>query len=1039
MKNPALKKSNAPIVFVCHSFGGLVVKKLVMKARAGRDLNEVKGAFLDRIAGVVFLATPHDGSALATLANIFGWTVTDTIRDLIANSSKLGNLSDDYRDAVDADGKRIRHLIYYEKEGVASIAGSFVGRVAGGVAGDLVVKALRPFAPKVVSTGSANPGLAGADRVPIARDHINICKIATRIDQVYEGVVDFLENVLKERSPSMREIAEETKDDTTAILEHVDYLTRKLRPTTTQNEALATDLAKAKADLDAPETPTNIDLGILRTCRRATQAFCDDYLVSEIGEMPFGGRDSELARLDAWLTSPKAAPRMLITGPAGRGKSALLVRWMKSIQERSHIPEYGWEFAFMPISIRVGTNRSEIYWAGLASRLAEITHASIELDSRRDAESFKGIVADQLNAIAEIKQRAIVVIDGLDEALQGSFDPSVLPRLLPPNLRVLLSARWQLGDVDSTGWLNRLEWERSVCVEKFELDPFTIEKIADVLIKLGAPTDVMAQEPELVARRHTLTQGEPLLVRYYAEDLSKTGHERPRITKADLNDLKPGFEAYFERWLSQLEKQWVDENIHINRKEVDQVLSILAYALGPIESKDFVALMQSVHDTKKFLIEREIMKPLRRFIIGNGKPNSGYVLSHSKIGEYLLGERFAAHVDFLSNGFVGWGQANVRALNSGRKAPADASRYALQFLSAHFSKVNLSINEWMELVEDGWRKAWEHFEGVPRGFARDVQTAWTAVRSQSALSTTIGVQWRCALALSSIRSVGINIPDTLLCAAVSHGRLSIRQAIHFSEISRSDVDLFQQLFQLTNLSPSQSSVLNSTLFMVAQMIGDRKSRAEALSSLAPHLSGEQKAAALADALSSAMAIGAEKPRAEALTSLAPHLSGEQRTTVLAAALAAAETIGGEPSRVRALASLAPYLSGEQRATVLTDALKSAMAIGAEKSRAEALASLAPYLSAEQVSDALVSAMAIGDGKSRAEALASLAPYLSTKQVADALVSAMAIGDGKSRTEALASLAPYLSAEQVADALVSAMAIGDGKSRAEALTSLARTG
>jgi hypothetical protein len=272
MKNPALKKSNAPIVFVCHSFGGLVVKKLVMKARAGRDLNEVKGAFLDRIAGVVFLATPHDGSALATLANIFGWTVTDTIRDLIANSSKLGNLSDDYRDAVDADGKRIRHLIYYEKEGVASIAGSFVGRVAGGVAGDLVVKALRPFAPKVVSTGSANPGLAGADRVPIARDHINICKIATRIDQVYEGVVDFLENVLKERSPSMREIAEETKDDTTAILEHVDYLTRKLRPTTTQNEALATDLAKAKADLDAPETPTNIDLGILRTCRRATQS-----------------------------------------------------------------------------------------------------------------------------------------------------------------------------------------------------------------------------------------------------------------------------------------------------------------------------------------------------------------------------------------------------------------------------------------------------------------------------------------------------------------------------------------------------------------------------------------------------------------------------------------------------------------------------------------------------------------------------------------------------------------------------------------------
>ena len=89
------------------------------------------------MAGVVFLATPHDGSILATLASTFGWVVTDTMRDLIANSAKLGNLSDDYRDYVAANDSRIRHLIYYENEGVG------IGRV--------------------VTSGSANPGLAGAD------------------------------------------------------------------------------------------------------------------------------------------------------------------------------------------------------------------------------------------------------------------------------------------------------------------------------------------------------------------------------------------------------------------------------------------------------------------------------------------------------------------------------------------------------------------------------------------------------------------------------------------------------------------------------------------------------------------------------------------------------------------------------------------------------------------------------------------------------------------------------------------------------------
>jgi hypothetical protein len=64
---------------------------------------------------------------------------------------------------------------------------------------------------------------------------------------------------------------------------------------------------------------------------RTTKAFLDEYLVSETGEVPFGGRDSELARLDDWLFDPNAAPRMLVTAPVGRGKSALLVHWMKSL------------------------------------------------------------------------------------------------------------------------------------------------------------------------------------------------------------------------------------------------------------------------------------------------------------------------------------------------------------------------------------------------------------------------------------------------------------------------------------------------------------------------------------------------------------------------------------------------------------------------------------------------------------------------------------------------------------------------------------
>src|SRR5437773_2242570 len=141
--------------------------------------------------------------------------------DLIANSAKLGNLSDDYRDYVAANG-RIRHLIYYENEGVG------IG--------------------KVVTSGSANPGLAGAERVPIGRNHINISKMADRKDQVYEGVLAFLEDALKPRVPTPRETLDALQDDTSAIRENVERLTPELSISATQKEALVAELSKVKAE-----------------------------------------------------------------------------------------------------------------------------------------------------------------------------------------------------------------------------------------------------------------------------------------------------------------------------------------------------------------------------------------------------------------------------------------------------------------------------------------------------------------------------------------------------------------------------------------------------------------------------------------------------------------------------------------------------------------------------------------------------------------------------------------------------------------------
>ncbi len=573
-------------------------------------------------------------------------------------------------------------------------------------------------------------------------------------------------------------------------------------------QRLARNDAKATDEFD-PSGPG--DHSIARSFHRTASAFLDEYLVSETGEVPFGGRDGELRRLDAWLFDPKAAPRMLVAAPAGRGKSALLVHWMKSLRNLPQFTEEGWQLAFVPISIRVGTNRPSTFYGGLAQRLADITGESVPPEAIHNADALKGFIQDRLEEAASAGRRLLVVLDGLDEALQGSFDPSIIPPRLPFNLRIVVSARWQVGDNDSTGWLRKLGWDRNVRAEQLELERLRSEAIADVLLKLGAPTDVLARQRDIVDRLCGLTEGEPILVRYYAEDLWQLGQQRARIVIGDLESLNPGFGSYFERWLSHQERLWAEEGQSIDRLDVDRALSILAFALGPLASRDLLDLMSEIHEAASLLSEHHLLQPLRRFVIGNGRTDSGYVLSHPKIAEYLQRQRFGGRSIDLRRGFATWGQKHLRKLNDGEIAPQHASPYALQFLKEHFKDAGLSAHEWMEFVENGWRCAWEKFEGVPQGFASNVQAAWDVVRRDPG-GSAIGAQWRCALVLSSIRSIGLNTPDALLCSAVVHRQLSIRQAVHFVETGRSGknaVSLLLELSRLNTLTPTQSTDLIS--------------------------------------------------------------------------------------------------------------------------------------------------------------------------------------------------------------------------------------
>jgi hypothetical protein len=797
----------------------------------------------------------------------------------------------------------------------------------------------------------------------------------------------------------------------------------------------------------APSARGPADLGIARIFQSRTRVFTDEYLVSETGPVPFGGRDAELRRLDEWLSDPQSPPRMLVTAPAGRGKSALLVRWMKDLQDGGVCGVDGWQLAFMPISIRTGTNRPEVFYEGLARRLAEITREPLPTEAFRDGDGFRYAVRDQFDRLASAgKPPILVVIDGVDEALEGSFDAGVLPTPMPKNVRVLLSARWQLGDHNSRGWLERLRWDRGAKVEAFELERLDTTRIADIFVKLGAPVDVLTQDPGLVGRLAQLTEGEPILVRYYAEDLWSAGNKGARVTRGDLELLKPGFDSYFKRWFELQEKLWKEEGGAVDRREVDAVLSVLAFALGPLAETDLLVLMERIHGLIGVTAVARLMEPLRRWVFGSGKGDAGYVLTHPKIGDYLQRSSFAAVATRLRQGFADWGKAHCIALNEGLITPEQASPYCLQFLPEHLRQAKASPEDFMVMVENGWRCAWEHFEGGQRGFVSAVQAARAALLGDNP-SLRIGPRWRCALTLSSINSIGQNIPPELALAAVEKGILTIRQATYFADLKGGSKERVQLLAGLAlaardNLSLSKELTylaLEDTLRLSSETVR-RERLITTLQVLCPLNAGlglELRQEVLNTALAVAKAFSQESERSAALAALIPHLRPEQKDEAVREALAAARAITDQGSRSIALAAVAPYLTIEQSREILSEAL-AILKTDLRYGRSKVLAALAHRLEPDQRDQALAVAGKLDDAATRSKTLAALAAHLAPDQADEALRDALAAANSLeeyARSDALATLAD-LAPTRLGDLVAAAEAIGEKQYRLRALSALA---
>ncbi len=157
-----------PLVFVCHSLGGLLVKQMLRTAIESSE--ETWRRISDRCIAILFLATPHSGSSLANLLHVFsGCFSSHHVEKLKKDSSELEELNESFR--AFCSRREIDVTVYYEMHKTGKFA-------------------------IVVDKESADPGLTGVMPIPVDASHQNICSPENRHSLIYVSIRQRLQKLV---------------------------------------------------------------------------------------------------------------------------------------------------------------------------------------------------------------------------------------------------------------------------------------------------------------------------------------------------------------------------------------------------------------------------------------------------------------------------------------------------------------------------------------------------------------------------------------------------------------------------------------------------------------------------------------------------------------------------------------------------------------------------------------------------------------------------------------------------------------------------
>jgi len=221
-------KTSGKIVFVCHSYGGLLVKQM-LKTAGEPEYELLYGPLIGNIAAIVFLGTPNKGSNIANYVNCIGKLLapvklllvfsrpSPVLKELEKDSPKLIELNVWFELEI-AKKQKLKLLAFSEEKPVKNIA---------------------------IIVDHASASINGVEVIPTDADHIGICKPKANAVQATR-TLNIIRKVVEEETATRRDAK---LDGEKAMAEKLEAVMRELeRLQAERQEVVADKVARLEAE-----------------------------------------------------------------------------------------------------------------------------------------------------------------------------------------------------------------------------------------------------------------------------------------------------------------------------------------------------------------------------------------------------------------------------------------------------------------------------------------------------------------------------------------------------------------------------------------------------------------------------------------------------------------------------------------------------------------------------------------------------------------------------------------------------------------------